>query len=356
MKYDTQLIEAKSILPSAKSVLIALPAHTNIDNLAAGLALYLSLEQQGKEVTIVCDDTIKVGQSHLYAIDRVKQNLPSTLSGDLVLKLEGVDLIQEGNRLTPKALEKLDWYGEGVNTLNLVFHVLPGQSFQPTKIVPTYQGGSYNLIFTLGAPNLNDLGSVYLQNSQVFSGSRLVNIDNKQGNTNYGQTNILDTTASSVSEMMVNVMTNLGLSIDADIATNLLAGVFEATANLSNEKAGADTFAAVSACLRAGGRKPQEQTPVSTGGFNLSAFMPQNNAAAPQVNTPVTGNAFTPIPVTPQQSQLQPTPLSFDQFIPQQNPTANVPSPEERPSGEGMSSEFEPDWLTPKVFKGSSIG
>lgn len=349
MKYDTQLVEIKNLLPSAKSVLIALPVNSDIDKLAAGLALYLSLEQsfggaQNKQVTIVCEDTIKVGQAHLFAIDRVRQNLPPTSAGNLVLTLEGVELMQEGGKLTPKALEKLDWYGEGNNNLNLVFHVLPGQSFQPTKIVPKYQGGNYDLIFTLGATNLNDLGSIYQQNPQVFSGSHLINVDHQQGNTSFGQTNVLDFTAAAISEIMVNVMNDLGLSMDGDIATNLLAGIFDATANLTNEKAGPDTFQTVAVCLRAGGKKPQANTEAPiTGGFNLSAFQPQNNSAPvpPQPAPPVIDNTFPAIPVS--------TPSIATS-------TANTPSPEERPSGEGIGSEFEPDWLTPKVFKGTSIG
>lgn len=372
MKYDAQVVGLKSSLPSARSVLIALPTGADIDKLASGLALYLSLEHQGKEVTIVCEDTLRVGQAHLFAIDRIKQSLPSTGNiGNLVLSLEGVEIIEENGKLTPKALEKLDWYSDRNGTLNLVFHVLPGQTFQPAKIVPKYQGGGFDAIFVLGVQNLTNLGHVYNQNPQLFSNSHVVNVDYQQGNSNFGQTNIVDST-SSVSEILTHLMPDLGLFIDGDIATNLLAGIFEATSNLTNDKAGPDTFNAVANNLRAGGRKPQSQVNAPEGaGLNLNSFMPQHNAQPAPAPAPI---GFPQIPVDQPTSPQPPAPnpvMASNPFIPQPeifqpsenqfqpaSNVANTPSPEERPAGEATNSEgseFEPDWLTPKIFKGTSI-
>lgn len=319
MKYDSQLVELKTLLPTAKSVLIALPVGADIDKLAAGLAWYLILQQQGKEVTIVSDDTITVGQSHLFAVDRIQKNLPAGQSGgNLTVTLEGV----ASTNGTIPSLEKLDWYAEN-NNLNLVFHVLPGQTFQPTKIVPSYQGGGFNVIFVVGAANLDSLGAVYKQNLQVFSGVHVVNIDN-QNNTGFGTTNVVDTQACSISEIMGNVMTDLGLNLDADTASNLLAGMFDATNNLTNSKVSADTYLVVANLLRVGGKKP-------------------GMVAQPQVQTPPQPSLSALIPPEPAVSEFTTPPV--------------VSSPEERPMGEGVISETpEPDWLTPKIFKGSSIG
>src|SRR3989338_10793869 len=236
MKYDNQITELKNLLPSAKSVLIALPAGADIDKLASGLALFLVLKAQGKEVVIISDDTITVGQSYLFGINRISKNLPSNQGGDLTITLEGV---ASSNGTIP-ALEKLDWYAEN-NNLNLIFHVLAGQTFQPTRIVPQYQGSGFNLIFVIGAANLDSLGNIYKQNANAFSGVHIVNIDN-QGNTNFGQTNVLDTNAATLSEIMGNLFLDLGLNLDADASSNLLAGIFDATNNLTDPKTAADTY------------------------------------------------------------------------------------------------------------------
>ena len=75
MKYDTQLTELKNLLPAAKNILIAIPTNASIDKLASTLALFLTLETVGKQANIVSDDTIKVGQSHLFGVDHVQKNI-----------------------------------------------------------------------------------------------------------------------------------------------------------------------------------------------------------------------------------------------------------------------------------------
>lgn len=354
MKYDQSIAELKSLLPTAKNILIALPVNASIDKLAAGLALFLTFKSQGKEVSIVSDAEIKVAQAHLFGIDHVQKTVSSTEGGNLTLTLEGVAASDN----TIPALEKLDWVAEN-NNLNLIFHVLPGQTFQPARIVPHYQGSGFNLIFVIGALNLNALGNIYNANVQSFSGTHLVNIDNQVGNTSFGQTNVLDTQSSSLSEMMVNLVADLGYILDADSASNLLAGIFDVTVNLTDQRSTAETYMAVANCLRVGGKKPGSvvnalpsqpapQVAAEQPIYDWSALMPA------QPNEPI---AQTP--------QIQPEPAVSDFTVPPViNNTlnsipsdTNMPSPEERPSGEGISAEtVEPEWLTPKIFKGSSIG
>lgn len=330
MKYDLQLAELRNLLPTAKNILITLPAGADIDKLTAGLSLFLTFEAQGKEVSIVCEDTLTVGQSHLFGIDHIQKNIPSLgVSGNLTLALEGV---ASSNGMIP-SLEKLDWFAEN-NNLNLVFHVIPGQIFQPSKIVPKYSGSGFDLIYVLGAANLDSLGSIYRQNSGSFSGVHIVNIDS-QNNSQFGQTNIVDTNTSSVSEVVAQVLTDLGITVDSDTATNLLAGIFAATDNLNSQKVNADTYLRVSDCLKAGGKKPNQNVQAPTQPQLGNLIQSQRNAA----NDPfIQSNIIDPQPVNIAQS-------------------ANQPSPEERPSQEGVVSEtIEPEWLTPKIFKGTSIG
>lgn len=350
MKYDSLLINLKNVLPNAQNILIALPSNSDLDKLASGLSLFLALEAVGKKVTIVCEDTIKVSQSHLFGIDHVKNSLPQTNAGNLVLTLEGVASVNG----TIPALEKLDWYAEN-NNLNLVFHVIPGQAFQPVKITPKYQTGAFDIIFTIGATNLQVLGMIYNSNPQSFTNSHIVNIDNQTVNANFGQTNIIDTTSLSISEITANMISDLGYVINADDATNLLTGIFDVTKNLTDPRVSAETYQVVANCLKIGGRKPDAQsaqTQVSNPVFNSQFFQaqtgqqPDMSAMIPQSQPTFTANDFTVPPVIDNNSQ---TPIN--------NSAANTPSFEERPAGEGVVSEtVEPDWLTPKIFKGSSLG
>lgn len=340
MKYDSLLLNLKNVLPSAQNILIALPSSSDIDQYAAGLSLFLTLEAVGKKVTIVCDDTIKVAQSHLFGIDHIKNSLPASTAGNLVLSLEGVASVNG----TIPALEKLDWFAEN-NNLNLVFHVVPGQAFQPVRITPKYQTGAYDVIFVIGSVNIQALGMIYSSNQQAFGNCHIVNVDNQIANVNFGQTNIIDTAASSLSEITANLISDLGYIVDSDSSTNILAGIFSSTANLTDVIVSAETYQTVANCLKMGGRKPDVgsvQAQVSNPVFNSQFFQaqtgqqPDMSALIPQTQPVFTANDFTNPPVV------------------NNNSAANTPSYEERPAGEGVVSEtVEPDWLTPKIFKGA---
>jgi len=328
MKYDSYLTELKTLLPTAKSILIAIPSGASIDKLASALSLFLTFEAAGKQVNIVCDDNIKVSQAHLFGVDHVQKTLSSTEGGNLTLTLEGVAASDN----TVPALEKLDWYAENSN-LNLVFHVLSGQTFQPARIVPRSQGSGFNLIFIIGAVNLNALGNIYLQNQNAFSGTHIVNIDTQAANTSFGQTNILDLQTASLSEVLTNLISDLGYLLDADSASNLLVGIFDSTNNLSDPKVNAESYMAIANCLKSGGKKPSLTQPQQSS-YDWNALAPKDSSYVQQ----------SPINVEPQVQSVS-------------DLQANQPSPEERPAGEGIISEtVEPEWLTPKIFKGTSLG
>lgn len=381
MKYDSLLTDLKTQLPQAKNILIALPSNITIDKLAAGLSLMLGLKKLGKEVAVITDGTPLVGHSNLFGIGEVKNQFPSSQGGNFVISLEGV---VEVNGQIP-SLEKLDWYPEGSN-LNLVFHVLPGQKFQPTNITHKVSGGgSFDLIFILGAANLNELGTTYSQNSQIFHNSPLINIDNNPQNLSYGKTNIVDPNSGSVSEIVTQFFPSLNIQMDPDIASNILMGVYQATNNMMSAKP--DSFIVVGQAMQAGGKLPQV-VPVTHQDQAFAQAFSQPQPQPQPVQTP---------PQMPQTSpqadilnQFQSQPFSNPQYdlkqvlqIPDIGTSENFVSPqvapsqdlsqvgttqksyEERPTGEytttgspeaGAEGSPSPDWLTPKIFKGGSLG
>lgn len=395
-KYDAQLAAIKAQLPQISNILVALPAQITTDKLASVLALSLALEKVGKKVSVVTEGNILVSHSNLYGIGNVKNSLAETgKGGNLTITLGGV-VAQDG---TVPSLEKLDWFPIGQD-LNLVFHVISGQRFEPTKITPSYQGGKIDAIFVIGAPNLNELGAIYTGNQDTFASSQIINIDNSPLNTQYGATNIVDTNAASVSEIVMQVIGDLGLSLDQDSASNILAGIYDATSNLTaNVKP--DTFMVVSQAMQLGGKvSTTSQIPQSSMLIAQPAPMPEIQPVAPQQQTPQaqsqqtkpaqpssstnffkfitpTADNFTFAP-SANQNEVQPIqppvaqPMTGDPSLVSSAPV--IPSPQssipqtnqstqERPSGEYASSSSveapqqpSPDWLTPKVYKGGSLG
>lgn len=333
-KYDAQLGELKNKIASAQAISIVLPSQIIADKLAAGLALFLSLEQSGKPVTIVSEGTVLVAHATLYGVGKITDKLPQAGSGNFTLTLQGV-VAPDG---TVPSLEKLDWFPEGQD-LNLVFHVLPGQTFNPANIVPKYQSSSTGLIFVIGASSLNELGGIYNQNQSTFSSSYIVNIDNNPANAQFGKLNISDPAASSVSEMVGQIINSLGLATNSDIASNLLAGIYSATNNLTAGMA-PDTFITVGQAMQAGGKIPapatgQPMQPAQAPSFDYNQFIQPQPAASPQ-----------PVQSIPPISQSAPVSPSFQE----------TPMVEQATTTTTESSQPTADWLTPKVYKGTSLG
>lgn len=370
MKYEAQINDLKKAIGEAKHILVLMPQQATPDHLAAGLALYLSLMQSQKDVAIATDSTILVGHTHLFGVGQIQNKMPQSDGGNLVITLGGV--AENG---TAPALQRLDYSTSG-NDLNLVFYVLPGQKFEPKFITPHYEGG-FDLIVTIGAQNLQSLGSIYTQNQPSFEGVQIINIDREGANAQYGTVNIVDPEASSLSEMLGHILYENQMPVDPDVATNILSGIYAGTNNLQNGSA--DTFSLIGESLKRGGQRPAPTVqpiaqPVAPAPTPAPEPQPAVTIAPPQpaplVQPPVAAAAapalnqfFAP----PQNYQGAPivTPVA-QPVAPQAAPTHESQpvynqTPEEAVSGEGVAGGEqivtpEPDWLTPKVYRSGNIG
>lgn len=341
MKYDAQLGNLKEILTGVRRMLVVLPTQVTNDDLAAGLALYLSLQQAQKEVAIVTEATPLVAHSNLYGIGDVKSELPPSGSGNFVIKLENV--VSPDGKVHA---EKVDYYPEGSN-LNLVFHITSGQRFEPTNITSHHETG-FNLIMVVGATTLQELG-ISQQAIQPNASATVVNIDNTSANTNFGTINVVDPSSSSISEMMIQILSALGLPLDSDIASNIVAGIYDVTRHMT-VNVSADSFLAVGQAMQAGAQIPATssvptQPPVVPSTPPQSQTSPQGFDLREVFNIPqaIQQEGFTNPPVVAQTNQVSIT-------------------QEEKPQGEyAVSNSPEtdnppPDWLTPKILKGGSMG
>lgn len=336
LKYDTQLTDVKSRLQSTSRMLIVLPQNLNNDNLAAGLSLYLALKSAGKSVDIVSTGTPLVSHSNLFGLGEVKNHTSKAGAGNFVISLDGV-VDNTGSMQQVPALEKLDWYPEGTK-LNLVFHVVPGQRFEPTNITSRHEQSGYDLTWVIGCQNLNELGEIFTSNSQYFAQSQVVNIDNNQGNGNYGFANIVDAQASSLSEIIAQILPSLTLNMDSDIASNIIAGVYSATNNLT-QKINPDTFMVISQAVQVGGTLPNMSQPAQPQEVQQAQpapqpdqFQPQPAVVAPQFDfSNQTPQPAEPIaqPIMPVDNQAQNSLASSPFIVAPQD--INIPMPPYQP-------------------------
>lgn len=219
----------QSKLNSAQSILVLLSQDPSYDEVAAGLAFFLSLAKSKKQVSIISPSEMTVEFSSLVGIDKIKT------------RVEGRNLLVSFDYIE-ESVEKVSYNIEN-GKFNLVIQSKEG--FPPLSAegvrYSANGGGSADLVITIGIEAVEKLGSFYKDNPELFAEGKVVaiNIDG----------------AASVSEKMASLISQNGLPIDADIATNLIQGIENATKGFSQAMAGPDTFEAAAFCLRTGGKR-----------------------------------------------------------------------------------------------------
>ena len=103
-------------------------------------------------------------------------------------------------------------------------------SFIPAKF-------KYDLVIVLGCQNLDSLGEIREKNGDLFFEVPIVNIDNASANENFGQINLVDITASSLSEILAGLCKNHWEKfVGSEIAQCFLTGLISATHKFPKQK------------------------------------------------------------------------------------------------------------------------
>ncbi|MDP3998405.1 MAG: DHH family phosphoesterase [bacterium] len=292
------LTQLQGLLGSSQSILILTGKNPNPDTLGASLALYLALNRDGKAVSIACPDEPTVGLSRLVGVDKVQNDLGGQ---NLIVSFP----YREG------AIEKVSYNIEG-EKFNLVIQPRVGMPSLSAQEVNFSQGGANaDLIFVVGTSSLNRLGQIYEKDKDMYAKVSLVAIDHRGENEHYGRINLVDPRASSTSELVSLILTKLGMILDPDVAHNLLSGIDFATRNFSSPQTTVEAFEAAASCLKAGAKR--------------ASFLAQAEVSA----------VDTGVGAKPHMGKTPP-----------QNLRSEIKAKDE---------EAPPDWLTPKIFKGSDL-
>lgn len=327
----------KQSLSQNPQVLILIPQEPQQDAVAAALTLYLSLAKKGLTASVGCSTSMTVNFNRLFGVDKIKQRIGNQ---NLVISFDDPN----------DALEKVAYDKDAQNQkVHLTLEPRPG--FEPldsTKVEYSYTGSNADLIFVIGARNLEDLGTLYAQEKSLLDNKAktLVNLSHLDKNAQFGTVNLYDPEASGCSEIVYFVLQGLELPLEQDMATNLLAGIESTTNNLATASS-PDTYEVIAQLLRLGAKKGHLNTftprPMGFG----SAFGRPANPGMPTMPQPFTPTPSAPAPLAPTtQAPLQPA-------MPQPQPSQTIPVT--APVAADNQADPSPDWLKPKVFKSSNI-
>lgn len=248
MNQLSPLNELKEQLASAQNILIAFPKKASFDQVAASLALYLSIRKAGKKITVASPEPMRVEFSHLVGVDKV------------VDKLAGEDLLITLNYPIEKIF-KASSNNDG-GKLNLVVKLKPGaEPISSDQVILKSGGINFDLIFLIGVNQAQDLGQLLDKNQESLNQNQVVNINNKP--VQVKGTDFINDRASGTTEIVAEIIRALTLPIDEDIGSNLIQGLKEASQDFSISQVSPATFEAAAFAMRMGGRTKGAPSPAS---------------------------------------------------------------------------------------------
>jgi phosphoesterase RecJ-like protein len=211
--------QAISLINTAHRILVV-PGRPDGDSVGSALALLLILAKAGKQVVAVTMDEVPDTYRFLPARDQLTNELVGVR--DFIISLNG-------NNTEP---DKLSYNIEG-GRLNIIITPKTG-SYSAENVTFTEGAFKYDLIITLDAPVLSELGKIYTTQPEIFNQVPVLNIDHHASNAHFGSVNLVDIAATSTGEILVSLAEALNVEFDADIATCLLTGIVSDTGSFQH--------------------------------------------------------------------------------------------------------------------------
>jgi hypothetical protein len=214
-------------ISQANSILILLPKDPYLDQVAAGLSLFSALRDK-KDISISCPTPMLVEFNRLVDVDKITQDLGNK---NLVLKIISYN---------PDNIERVTYDIDPQGEMQLVVIPKPAQK-PPTKdqIQTTYSGVSADTVILVGGMNQSHFPAL---STQELKESKLMHIGTHQLNVDSKEILSFAKPASSISEIVSNLLKDGEIEITQDLATNLLLGIQEGSKNFSHREVNADTF------------------------------------------------------------------------------------------------------------------
>ena len=295
----------KNLIDSAQEVLILLPSNPAMDQVAAGLSLYLSLTGSGKNATISCPSPMVTELNRLVGIDKISTEVGNK---NLTIKLVNYEA------------QNVDKVSYDIDNDQFKLTIAPKSGLKsPTRdqIDISYSGVSSDTVILVGG--IDESNFPLLMNPDLVDakfihvGTRLLEVTSERAVLSFAKP------ASSTAELTANLLKESGFVVNEDIATNLLAGIENQSKNFQSAEVTAETFEIFAELLKLGGRRMPKTMPARS--------FPQGS-----------------IPTRP-----------FNQVVQAQDMhvTDNQMTPEEAEME--LNQEIPASWSEPKIFTGTSV-
>jgi phosphoesterase RecJ-like protein len=242
------LAAAHNAIAQHQRILVIPHANVDPDGISSALACFHMFRALGKEVTVICPDTIPPEYMRfLPGFEKLEGEIAESQNFIITVNLEdGVEV------------DKLRYTVED-KKVNVI--VVPKKGKIRQNQISFAEGEHhYDLIVVVDTADLALLGDIYSQHVDLFSEVPLLNIDHHISNTQFGQMQLIDPTAASASEVLYGwFMANPDWKtrITPDIATLLLAGLITDTRSFQNPNTTPRSLEVAAELLEKGARQQE---------------------------------------------------------------------------------------------------
>lgn len=228
-------------IAQATSVLILVPGSSG-DGLASGLALRAFLKKLDKDAVVLALEEVAEKFHFLPHVSEVLKEVDLT-------KSFVVDVSTKRSPLAELTYKKED------DKLSIFLKPISGNLSEQDISFRT-SNFPYDLVVVLGVGSFEQLGNFYAHHTDLFFETPVVNIDFRGTNENYGQINIVNLSATSCSEIVLDLINEFEVSLlDEIIATQLLAGIISETNSFQHVRTTPQTFIKASQLVSLGAKQ-----------------------------------------------------------------------------------------------------
>lgn len=239
----------QELINQSNHILITFRRDYSNDAVAAALALASYLNKLDKRFSLVVSDWQLPNElAFLPGVDGVQNKITNLQQFVIALDLKDKKVDEFSYDVKKNDDDKSN---------KLEIYVTPGQgSFDEQDVSVGSSDYRYDTIITLDTPDLESLGEIYNSNAEFFFKTIIINIDHNVVNENFGQLNLVELNASSVSEILYNLITKIDANlIDEQMATALLTGIIAKTQSFKSAKVVPATLHSASDLINKGADK-----------------------------------------------------------------------------------------------------
>ena len=209
-------LKVPSLIEGAKKIAIIPSKIADVDAFAAACGIYKSLKSLEKNVSFVYTGKIPEACAELITTAELTSDV---FERELLVSIDYSE--------TPAA--KVHYSTE--NDV-LYLKVKPiDKNFDLSRVGASIRGFDFDLVITIGAQSLEDLGQIYSELHSEFDKSTIINIDNTELNTKFGKVNVIDSSVDGLSLLVFQKFIEWKYPVNKHIAKAFLTGISHRNTN-----------------------------------------------------------------------------------------------------------------------------